>query len=105
MKFSTAIFLAVAAVSVNAEGDAPKLTGPLGACDFANDCDDDNQCGPGLLCADDHKSELKAKGLDTRTANCGPGVPGSLWEVCFETGVLYSGGGFGGKQYEVSSGQ
>jgi hypothetical protein len=61
------------------------------------DCHVDSDCIEGLLCADAHKSELKAAGYDERKANCGPVGP---WddEVCFDPALLNkSGGGFGGK--------
>ena len=96
MKFSSAFLFAIAAVSVHAEGPKPRPV-PLGACDFNNDCDDDDHCGSGLLCADDHKKELKEKGYDTRTANCGPRTDGLVWEVCFDARILYNSSGFGGK--------
>jgi hypothetical protein len=68
-----------------------------GLCEI--DCHVDADCIEGLLCADAHKSELKAAGYDERKANCGPGGPNDPWddEVCFDPALLNkSGGGFGG---------
>lgn len=76
----------------------------LGLCQA--DCDVDTDCAPGLWCADAHKPELAAKGLDQRKANCGTVDTGD-WnhEVCFDPAILSttrrqlrggSGGGDGG---------
>ena len=63
------------------------------------DCDVDNDCAPGLWCADAHKAELKAKGFDERKANCGKWSKKEKFnEVCFDPKILKpSGGGGGGK--------
>jgi hypothetical protein len=65
----------------------------LGLCEF--DCDKDTDCKPGLLCADEHKAELKAKGFDERKANCGKVGAWNL-EVCFDPKILKPSGGGGG---------
>lgn len=57
----------------------------LGLCDY--DCDQDSDCGPGLLCADSHKAELQAKGYDQRKADCG-NVGSWNDEVCFDADLL-----------------
>ena len=46
----------------------PKSKSKLKECEY--DCDKDSDCDSGLLCADAHKSELKAAGLDSRKAYC-----------------------------------
>jgi hypothetical protein len=67
----------------------------LGRCEF--DCDVDSDCKLGLWCADAHKAELKAKGLDVRKVNCG-NVGEWNEEVCFDPVILKpSAGGGGGK--------
>ena len=68
----------------------------LGLCEF--DCDVDADCKPGLLCADAHKPELKAKGFDERKANCGKVGAWNL-EVCFDPAILKPSGGGGGGKY------
>jgi hypothetical protein len=73
--------------------------GSIGLCDPSQDCDIDAHCATGLLCADAHKVELKAKGYDERGANC-KNLIGKPWnyEVCFDPKILLpSGGGGGGK--------
>jgi hypothetical protein len=100
MKISI-VALLVFATSVTGEEGAPKVTSPLGRCVMNMDCDDDDHCAGGLLCADDHKKELKAAGYNTRTADCGMETTESLFEVCFDPCILSgscpSGGGMGGK--------
>lgn len=61
------------------------VTDPCTEC-APRDCDNDNQCLPHLLCADQHKSELQALGLDKRRADCGPATDGAQpnWEVCYQ---------------------
>lgn len=103
----SAIVLVSTITGVVSEGDAPHVTTPLGRCDFSNDCDDDVHCGPGLLCADDHKNELGRLGYDERTANCGKdGVKNIYWEVCFDASLLNapSGGGFGDPHFQTYDG-
>jgi hypothetical protein len=95
MKTNTLTLLTIVSLSA-ADFGVDRPTGPVGLCDFTIDCDEDRQCGPGLLCADRHKQQLKAAGYDTRTANCGPGATMSTWEVCFPSDLLYSAGGSGG---------
>mmetsp|Transcript_8635 Transcript_8635/g.12527 ORF Transcript_8635/g.12527 Transcript_8635/m.12527 type:complete len:1446 (+) Transcript_8635:58-4395(+) len=55
----------------------------LGECEF--DCDTDADCAAGLLCADAHKSALKAANLHTRKAYCVE-LPGASRrdEVCYD---------------------
>jgi hypothetical protein len=100
MKISIVTFLAFV-TSVAAEGGSPPITSPLGKCVMDMDCDNDSECAGGLLCADDHKPELKAAGFDTRTADCGMETANPLWEVCFDPCILAgscpSGSGMGGK--------
>jgi hypothetical protein len=57
----------------------------LGECEY--DCDRDRDCAGYLLCADEHKSELAAVGLDNRKANCG-NVGSWNEEVCFVPGLI-----------------
>jgi hypothetical protein len=101
MKITIAALLASVATVV-AEGNAPAITSPLGKCVMNMDCDNDYECAGGLLCADDHKSELQAAGFNTRTADCGMETENPLWEVCFDPCILAgscpSGGGMGGKK-------
>jgi hypothetical protein len=99
---SISLIASLLGVSVNAdaEGEPPKPTGFIGKCDFTYDCDNDSDCTPGLLCADDHKQALQDAGYDQRTADCViPETANKYWEVCFDSKLLYppSGGGFGGK--------
>jgi hypothetical protein len=63
----------------------------LQECEY--DCDKDSDCDTGLLCADAHKSELKAAGRDARKAYCSPNdKPGTgftdtkrnVMEVCYD---------------------
>jgi hypothetical protein len=68
-----------------------------------SDCDKDSDCAPGLLCADAHKKELKAIGLDERNANCytaGKAKDSEIktkdYELCFDARILGSGGAGGG---------
>jgi hypothetical protein len=82
--------------TVTADRGAPVPTKLLGKCDFDWDCDEDRQCMKGLICADRHKKQLKLKGYDQRTANCGPGAKFPLYEVCFDPSLIYGGGAFGG---------
>jgi hypothetical protein len=99
MKFTSITLLAAISapfMAVSADRGAPVPTKLLGACDFEWDCDDDKQCMKGLICADDHKRELKMKGLDQRTVNCGTNTKNPLYEVCFDPKLLYGGGAFGG---------
>jgi len=53
----------------NIRGLGYKRPNNLGEC--AYDCDRDRQCARGLLCADQHKAELRRAGLDERHAYCG----------------------------------
>lgn len=50
----------------------------------ARDCDTDQQCRKGLLCADAHKKELRAAGLDPRKAYCDPKLGLKNWELCYD---------------------
>jgi hypothetical protein len=70
--------------------------GSLGLCE--SDCDKDSDCMGGLICADQHKRELKALGLDIRKANCYGEVSErhKYYEVCFNPNILRSGGAGGG---------
>jgi len=62
------------------------LSTPLAECEY--DCDSDDDCQPGLLCADDHKTVLEAAGLDKRKANC-PAPHGThRLEVCYDPGTV-----------------
>jgi Dictyostelium (slime mold) repeat len=47
------------------------------------DCDLDNQCKRGLLCADAHKAELTASGYDPRKSYCG-NLGERNWELCYD---------------------
>ena len=47
------------------------------------DCDTDEDCLPGLQCADQHGQELLQAGLDKRTAYCGL-VGEKVEEVCYD---------------------
>jgi Dictyostelium (slime mold) repeat len=47
------------------------------------DCDKDSECNTGLLCADAHKTELTALGLDPRKAYCG-NLGARNWELCYD---------------------
>ena len=53
----------------NVHGLGFKRAKNIGEC--AYDCDRDRDCARGLLCADKHKAELRAAGLDERHAYCG----------------------------------
>lgn len=68
----------------------------LNECEF--DCDSDSDCLPGLLCADDHKIELLALGLDPRKADCG-NAGDSNDEVCFKEELIESFAGLGDCQF------
>jgi hypothetical protein len=70
----------------------------LGLCE--SDCDKDSDCKGGLICADEHKKELKAIGLDVRKANCygETSAKTKYYEVCFKPSILRSGGAGGGKK-------
>lgn len=61
-----------------------ETTDGLGECDW--DCDSDDDCAGDLLCAEDHKRELKNAGYDRRHANC-EGVPWRM-EVCFNKELI-----------------
>lgn len=50
----------------------------------------DSDCDTGLLCADEHNSELRAFGLDPKWANCGNNGLSSTDEVCFPATLLDS---------------
>jgi hypothetical protein len=73
----------------------------LGLCE--SDCDKDSDCMGGLICADEHKRELKAIGLDMRKANCYGEVSErhKYYEVCFNPNILRSGGAGGGKSINI----
>ena len=62
------------------------LIAKLGVCEF--DCDLDSDCESWLLCADEHKGELKAAGWDERKANCVGNVGAGNEEVCFDPSIL-----------------
>ena len=71
----------------------------LGLC--KTDCDKDSDCMPGLLCADEHKEELRAAGYNRRKANCGR-VGSRFEEVCFNAKLLKPiGSGGGGTYYDI----
>ena len=53
----------------------------LTECEF--DCDRDSDCADGLLCADEHGSDLERLGLDRRKAYCGD-VGRRVDEVCYD---------------------
>lgn len=71
-------------------GIAPDGTPLLLECEY--DCDVDADCAPGLLCADQHKSELEQNGLDPRKAYCNTSTPAPgferqdkyVSEVCYD---------------------
>ena len=73
-----------AKVPVNPNRDC-KGNDKCGECE-PRDCDNDNQCETGLLCADQHKQELSEAQLDPRKAYCGSNLPGvqSNWELCYD---------------------
>lgn len=50
----------------------------------ARDCDKDQQCRKGLLCADAHKAELTAAGVDPRKAYCDASIGLENWELCYD---------------------
>ena len=56
----------------NIRGLGFKRAKKIGEC--AYDCDRDRDCARGLLCADKHKAELRAAGLDERHAYCGDDI-------------------------------
>ena len=45
------------------------------------DCDTDDDCKGNLICADQHKDQLKKRGLDLSKGRCNVTVPNS-WEIC-----------------------
>lgn len=45
------------------------------------DCDTDDDCKGNLICADQHKDQLKKRGLDQFIGRCNITAPKS-WEVC-----------------------
>jgi hypothetical protein len=59
----------------------------LGECS-AVDCDRDSDCADGLLCAHQHKAELKDKGFDSRKAACDPLLGPKSGELCFKADLL-----------------
>lgn len=77
-------------------GIGPNGTPLLQECEY--DCDVDDDCAPGLLCADEHKPELEHYGLDPRKAYCDPAVPASGFEgqdsrtgeVCYNPELVHS---------------
>jgi hypothetical protein len=78
------VFQIIVLASLAAQGFAL-----IGKCDFTQDCDYDDDCESGLICADKHKNALKALGYDERLANCGDtGVTQKYWEVCFDASIL-----------------
>jgi hypothetical protein len=100
MRFIKFTFFSFVVAKAVAEGDTDYETNTLGKCDFDNDCDNDSDCAPGLLCTDDHKDELRNAGIDERVADCGTsGIINEYWEVCFDPSILNIpvGGGFGGR--------
>ena len=66
--------------------NATKTPQLLLECQF--DCDTDAECGYGLLCADAHKTELKAAGKNKRKANCKGNVGKWNEEVCFKKSLI-----------------
>jgi hypothetical protein len=100
MKLFTALATICSIVpSVLSESESNAEDGTVGLCDITKDCDTDAHCKPGLLCADRHKPQLQALGLDMRSANC-PVLEGKpdKYELCFDAKVLSpSAGGGGGK--------
>jgi hypothetical protein len=106
MKFTSfALLSALTPVLVVADRGEPVPTEPVGRCDFKWDCDEDSQCVKGLICSDRHKGQLKAKGFDMRTADCGPGNPlKPLYEVCFDPKLIYNSGGFGDPHFQTFDG-
>jgi hypothetical protein len=73
--------------STNVRGLQPSCS-PTNLCGICSlDCDNDEDCAPGLLCADKHKAELTAAGLDPRKADCGP-VGANVEEVCFDADLI-----------------
>lgn len=63
--------------------DPKKVERLLKECEF--DCDVNEDCEAGLLCADDNNERFLAKsGLDRRTAYCGAAPKGSVDEVCYD---------------------
>jgi hypothetical protein len=70
----------------------------LGLCE--SDCDRDNQCQPGLICAglSKHRKALRKLGLDG-AANCYSVVKPKNFQVCFNPTILNSGGAGGGKSW------
>ena len=56
---------------------------PCRACE-ARDCDSDQECATGLLCADAHEAELTAIGLDPRKAYCDRNRGRWNWELCYD---------------------
>ena len=90
----------ISTVLLFAVSDATVPDGSLGLCQV--DCDTDVECQPGLWCADAHKSELRAAGLDERKVKCG-NVGKWSEEVCFDPAVLRPSGGSGGGAYTILS--
>jgi hypothetical protein len=79
------LFFALAATVAVVQGaNDPACTAgyPCYECEPNKDCDKKDECGYGLLCADNYKAELTAAGLDPRKAYCE--VP-AAWnsELCF----------------------
>jgi hypothetical protein len=102
---SCAILSIITPVMVVADRGEPVPTHPVARCDFNWDCDEDHQCAKGLICADRHKGQLKAAGLNMRTADCGPGNPlKPLYEVCFDPKLIYKSGGFGDPHFQTFDG-
>ena len=65
----------------------PTTKKKLGECEM--DCDNDSDCKGKLICADQHKKELRKAGHDPRKANCGEGSQKDrYYEVCFDPTIL-----------------
>lgn len=65
--------------------DPPCPPEGCGLCEASFDCDKQADCKYGLLCADEHKAQLKTLKLDPRTANCPAGIPkADNTEFCFD---------------------
>lgn len=77
MRLLQAVYLALIASQVSAR----VKKGLIGECQV--ECDKDEQCMPGLLCADMHEKELRNAGLDVRKAYCGK-VGRDNYEVCYD---------------------
>ena len=82
------MFLFISCLATLFAFSSAQSPGSIKMCQLSRDCDVDEHCAKGLLCADEHKGALTEAGFDPRKANCTKMMLMSTNEVCFAPSIL-----------------